>query len=40
MAAGSKRMRAIAEKVDRDRAYPVDEAVDILAEVSKTLRLE
>lgn len=36
MAAGSKRMRAIAEKVDRDRAYPVDEAVDILAEVSKT----
>ncbi len=36
MAAGSKRMRAIAEKVDRNRAYPVDEAVDILAEVSKT----
>ena len=29
-------MRAIAEKVDRNRAYPVDEAVDILAEVSKT----
>ena len=36
MAAGSKRMRAIAEKVDRNRAYPVDEAVGILAEVSKT----
>ncbi len=36
MAAGSKRMRAIAEKVDRNRAYPIDEAVGILAEVSKT----
>ncbi|MDE0348780.1 MAG: 50S ribosomal protein L1 [Gammaproteobacteria bacterium] len=36
MAANSKRMRAIAEKVDRERAYPVEEAVGLLAEVSKT----
>ena len=36
MAAQSKRMRAIAEKVDRQRAYPVEEAVGILADVSKT----
>ena len=36
MAASSKRMRAIAEKVDRQRAYPVEEAVGLLAEVSKT----
>lgn len=36
MAATSKRMRAIAEKVDRQRAYPVEEAVGLLAEVSKT----
>lgn len=36
MAADSKRMRAIAEKVDRQRAYPVEEAVGLLAEVSKT----
>ena len=34
--ASSKRMRAIAEKVDRQRAYPVEEAVGLLAEVSKT----
>ncbi|MYE14236.1 MAG: 50S ribosomal protein L1 [Gammaproteobacteria bacterium] len=36
MAATSKRMRAIAEKVDQQRAYPVEEAVGLLAEVSKT----
>ena len=36
MAADSKRMRAIAEKVDRQRTYPVEEAVGLLAEVSKT----
>lgn len=36
MAASSKRMRAIAEKVDRQRAYPVEEAVGLLADVSKT----
>lgn len=36
MAATSKRMRAIAEKVDPQRAYPVEEAVGLLAEVSKT----
>ena len=36
MAAQSKRMRAIAEKVDRQRAYPVEEAVGLLADVSKT----
>lgn len=36
MAAQSKRMRAIAEKVDPQRAYPVEEAVGLLADVSKT----
>lgn len=36
MAAQTKRMRAIAEKVDRQRAYPVEDAVGLLAEVSKT----
>lgn len=36
MAANSKRMRAVAEKVDRQRAYPVEDAVGLLAEVSKT----
>ena len=36
MPAQSKRMRAIAEKVDRQRAYPVEEAVGLLADVSKT----
>lgn len=36
MAKQSKRMRAIDEKIDRGKAYPVDEAVGLLAEVSKT----
>ena len=36
MPAQSKRMRAIAEKVDRQRAYPVEEAVGLLSDVSKT----
>ena len=36
MPAQSKRMRAIAEKVDPQRAYPVEEAVGLLADVSKT----
>lgn len=36
MAKQSKRMRAIEEKIDRDRAYPVDVAVGLLTEVSKT----
>ena len=36
MAARSKRMREIAEKVDRHRAYPVEEAVGLLSDLSKT----
>jgi len=32
----TKRMRAIAEKVDREKAYPIDEAVTLLSELSKT----
>ena len=36
MAAKSKRMREIAEKVDRLRAYPVEEAMGLLADLSKT----
>ena len=35
MAKTSKRMRAIAEKVDRAKSYPVEEAVALLREVSK-----
>ena len=36
MATFSKRMRAIGEKVDRRKAYPVEEAVTLLGELSKT----
>jgi large subunit ribosomal protein L1 len=36
MAKTSKRMRAINEKVDRARIYPVEEAVTLLKELSKT----
>ena len=32
----TKRMREIAEKVDKQRAYPIDEAVSLLSELSKT----
>ncbi len=32
----TKRMRAIAEKVDAEKAYPIDEAVTLLNELSKT----
>ena len=36
MAKTSKRMRVVAEKVDRGKAYPVEEAAALLAEISKT----
>ena len=36
MAKTSKRMRALAEKIDRDKAYSVEEAAALLAEISKT----
>jgi len=36
MAKSGKRMRAIAEKIDRQRAYPIDEAVTLLSELAKT----
>ena len=36
MAKTSKRMRAINEKVDRARIYPVEEAVTLLKDLSKT----
>ena len=36
MAKTSKRMRAIAEKVDRAKAYPIEEAAALLAELAKT----
>ena len=36
MAKLTKRQKAIAEKIDRDKAYPVDEAVTLLNEVAKT----
>lgn len=32
----TKRMREIAEKVDPEKAYPIDEAVTLLSELSKT----
>jgi large subunit ribosomal protein L1 len=32
----TKRMREIAEKVDSEKAYPIDEAVTLLSELSKT----
>ncbi len=34
MAKQSKRARAIEEKIDRSRAYPIEEAVDLLSEIS------
>ena len=36
MAKNSKRMREIAQKVDRDKAYPIEDAVALLAELSRT----
>jgi large subunit ribosomal protein L1 len=36
MSKPTKRMRAIAEKVDREKAYPIDEAVTLLSELSTT----
>jgi len=36
MAKNGKRMRTIAEKIDRQRAYPIDEAVALLSELAKT----
>lgn len=35
MAKSTKRTRAIAEKIDRSKAYPIVEAVDLLSEISK-----
>lgn len=32
----TKRMREIAEKIDSEKAYPIDEAVTLLSELSKT----
>ena len=34
MAKASKRTRAIEEKIDRTKAYPIEEAVDLLSEIS------
>jgi large subunit ribosomal protein L1 len=36
MAKSSKRIRAIQERVDRSRSYPINEAVTLLTELSKT----
>jgi len=36
MAKLTKRMKAIAEKVDKDKVYPIEEAVTLLTELSKT----
>ncbi len=36
MARLTKRMRAIAERADRHKAYPIDEAVTLLSELSNT----
>ena len=36
MAKLSKRMKAIAEKVDKEKNYPIEEAVNLLNELSKT----
>lgn len=36
MARLTKRMRAIAERADRHKAYPIDEAVSLLSELSNT----
>jgi len=35
VARSTKRTRAIAEKIDRSKAYPIEEAVDLLSEISK-----
>ncbi|MCZ6855094.1 MAG: 50S ribosomal protein L1, partial [Gammaproteobacteria bacterium] len=34
MARQSKRARAIEEKIDRTKAYPIEEAVNLLSEIS------
>ena len=36
MARPTKRMRAIAERADKHKAYPIDEAVSLLSDLSKT----
>ena len=36
MAKLSKRMRAIATKVDREKLYSIDEAVNLLTELAQT----
>ena len=36
MAKLTKRMKAIAEKVDAEKIYPIEEAVTLLTELSKT----
>ena len=36
MAKLTKRMKAIAEKVDKDKVYPIEEAVNLLNDLSKT----
>lgn len=36
MAKNSKRMREIAQKVDRNKAYPIEDAVALLSELSRT----
>ena len=36
MAKLTKRMKAIAENVDKDKAYPIEEAVNLLNDLSKT----
>ena len=36
MAKNSKRMREIAQKVDRNKAYPIEDAVTLLSELSRT----
>ena len=35
MAKMTKRMRAIAEKVDREKSYPIEEAVELLGSLAK-----
>ena len=36
----TKRMQMIASKVDRTKAYPIDEAVNLLTEIAKTKFVE
>ena len=38
MAKLTRRMKVIAEKVDGQKAYPIDEAVNLLSELSKSKR--